>query len=59
MPPVEILMTDEDIGLKILTDMRALSLITFWLLGIQFLTSLSTTAEGLRKTTAQVMPVDI
>ena len=59
MPPVEILMTDEDIGMRILTDMRALSLTTFCLLGIQFLTSLSTAAEGLQQTTAQVMPVDI
>ena len=59
MPPVETLMTDEDLGMKILTDMRALSLNKFCLLGVQFLTSLSTAAEGLQKTTAQVMPGDI
>ena len=59
MPPVEILMTDEDIGMKILTDMRVLSLITFCLLGIQFSTSLSTAAEELQQTTAQVVLIDV
>ena len=59
MPPVEILMTDEDIGMKILKDMRAWSLITFCLLGIQFSTSLSTAAEELQQTTAQVVLIDV
>ena len=59
MPPAEILMTGKDIGMKTLTDMGALSLITFWLLGIQLLTSLSTTAEGLQQTTVQVIQLDI
>ena len=54
MLPIEILMTDEDIGMKILTDMRVLSLTTFCLLGIQFLTSMSSAAEGLQHTTAEV-----
>lgn len=59
MSPVEILMTDKDIGVKTLTDMRALSLITFCLLGIQFLTSLSTIAEGHQQITLQVIQLDI
>ena len=46
MPPIEILMTDKDIGMKTLTDIRALSLITFCLLGTLLLPSLSTAAEG-------------
>ena len=52
-------MTDDDIGMKILTDMRVLRLTTFCLLGIQFLTSLSSAAEALRQTTAEVILIDI
>ena len=59
MLPIEILMTDEGIGMKILTDMRALSLTTSCLLGIQFLTSLSSAVEGLQQTTAEVILIDI
>ena len=59
MLPIEILMTDEDIGMKILTDIRALSLTTFCLLGKQFLTSLSSAVEGLQQTTAAVILIDI
>ena len=59
MPPIEILMTDKDIGMKTLTDIRALSLITFCLLGTLLLPSLSTAAEGPQQTTEQVMQLDI
>ena len=59
MPPIEILMTDKDIGMKTLTDIRALSLITFCLLGTLLLPSLSTVAEGPQQTTEQVMQLDI
>ena len=59
MLPIEILMTDESIRMKILTDMRALSLTTSCLLGIQFLTSLSSAVEGLQQTTAEVILIDI
>lgn len=59
MPPVEILMTDKDIGMKILADIRALSRITFCFLGTLLLPSLSTAAEGPQQTTEQVMQLDI
>ena len=61
MPPVEILMTDKDIGIgmKTLADIRALSRITFCLLGTLLLPSLSTAAEGPQHTTEQVMQLDI
>ncbi len=59
MPPVGILMTDKDIGIKSLTDIRALSLIAFCLLGTLLLPSLSTAAEGPQQTTEQVMQLDI
>lgn len=59
MPPVEILMTDKHIRMKIPTDMRAFSLITFCKLGIQFSTSLSTIVEGLKQTTVQATQLDI
>ena len=52
-------MTDESIRMKILTDMRALSLTTSCLLGIQFLTSLSSAVEGLQQTTAEGILIDI
>ena len=51
MPLVKILMTDKDIGMMTLTDIRPLSLITFCLLGTLLLSSLSTAAEGTQQTT--------
>lgn len=55
MLPVEVLMTDEGIGMRPLTDVRALSLIPFCLFGTLLLASLSTTAEGSQRTTDQVI----
>ena len=52
-------MTDEDIGMRIRTDMRALSLTTFCLLDVQVLTSFSNAVEGLQQNIAQVTPIDI
>ena len=52
-------MTDENVGLKIPKDMRTLSLITFCLIGIEYLTSLSNAAERLQQTSAQGIPIDI
>ena len=45
--------------MKTLADMWALSLITFCLLGLQLLASLSNSAEGLQQTTVQVIQLDI
>ena len=45
--------------MTILTDMMALSLTTFCLLGIQFLTWLSSAAEALQQTTAEVILIDV
>ena len=59
MLPVEVLMTDEGIGMRPLTDVRALSLIPFCLFGTLLLASLSTTAEGSQRTTDQVIQLDI
>ena len=59
MLPIEILMTDEGIGMKIRTDMRALSQTKFCSLGVQFLTSFWNAAEGLQQTIAQVILIDI
>lgn len=59
MPPVEILMTDKDIGMKTLADIRALSRITICLLGTLLLPLLSAAAEGPQQTTEQVMELDI
>ena len=59
MPPVEILTTDKDIGMKTMTDIRALSLVTFCLFGLLLLPFLSTAAERPQQTTEQVMQLDI
>ena len=59
MPPVEILTTDKDIGMKTMTDTRALSPVTFCLFGLLLLPLLSTAAEGPQQTTEQVMQLDI
>ena len=59
MLPVEVLMTDEGIGMRPLTDVRALSLIPFLLFGTLLLASLSATAEGSQRTTDQVIQLDI
>ena len=58
MLPVEILMTDKNIGVKTLTDIRALSLTTFSLLGTMMLGLLLAAAEGLQQTTEQVVALD-
>ena len=58
MLPVEILMTDKDIGVKTLADTRALSLTTFCLLGTMTLRLLLAAAEGLQQTTEQVVQLD-
>ena len=51
MPPVEILMSDKNIGAKTLTDIRALSLTSFCLLGTMLLRLLLAAVEGLQQTT--------
>ena len=57
MPPVEILMTDKDIGMKTLTDIRALSLITFAYL-VHFALVVDCSGRT-SQTTEQVMQLDI
>ena len=59
VPPVEILMTNRDIGMKTLTYIRASSLIACCLLDTLLLPSSSTAAEGPQQTTEQVMQLDI
>lgn len=59
MPPVEILTTDKDIGMKTMADIRPLSLVTFCLLGLLLLPSLSTAAEGPQRTIEHLTQLDI
>ena len=55
MPSVEILMTDREIGVKTLTEIRVLSLTAFCLLVTTLLRLLLAAAEGLQETTEQVI----